>query len=201
MAAVTTEGSFARLRKSVRPVRPTASSPCLERGEIGLDGRPASLTRSELRSFRLSRCASTVVAAAGLFLIFLVSFGVYAARESAVTRVREYVGGLDVTEACQPVRSEWMNAVYLRDQAVTMTGARVVSKGAETVKTVEAIETTACPEKKIRRVRHTAVTLAFVPLERWPWGGETFLTLRDDDAVCAQHALEMLESKRPCELE
>lgn len=190
--------SFARLRKSVRPA---ASSPCLERGEMGLDGRPASLTRGEIWSFRMSRCASAVVASAGAFLFFLLVFGVYAARESAVTRIREYVAALDVTDACQPVRSEWMNALYLRDQAVTMTGARVVSRGAETVKTVEEIETAECPEKKIKRARHTAVTLAYVPLERWPWGKETFLTLRDDEAVCAQHALEMLESKKPCELQ
>lgn len=192
------EGGFARFRKSVRP---TASSPCLERGEMGLDGRPVFYSRRELRSFRLSRCASSVVAGAGACLVLLVLFGVYAAKDSAVTRVREYVAALDVTEACQPVRSEWMNAVYLRDQAVTMTGARVVSLGTETVKTVEEIETAECPEKKIRRVRHTAVTLAFVPLERWPWGTETFLTLRDNEAVCAQHALEMLESKRPCQLQ
>ena len=188
--------SFPRLRYAGRK----GPSPCLERGELGLDGMKVKMTRKEMRSLMLLQCGNRTMFVACVSLMLFLAYAINLSRQNAISSVREYVSTLSVSDACQPVRSEWMNVVYVRDGEYVMTKPRIVSRVVERVKTSESSDTPECADKKILRERHTAVTVAYVPLDGWPWGRESFVTLRDDVAVCAQHALEMLAAKSPCEI-
>lgn len=188
-------GGFARLR---RPVRPIPDSACLERGEVGLDGVPTFdgrwSRRGGWRSWR-SCGAATVAVVTACFVVY----GARATRAHAVTEAHFLSANGDRSSPCTHFRTDWMRAVTLRASGVTMTSPRVVSHGSETVRTAETIDDASCSGKRIIRDRHAALSVAYVPLERWPWGAEEYKTLNDAAAVCVQHALEDFERRITCD--
>lgn len=188
---------FPRLRQRVQAY---PSSPCLERGEYGLDGARIKMNRVEIWSLRRSRCGKWAAVASCALLVLFLLFGTHTARKHAVSKIMQHIELSKNSDSCQPLRSEWVNVIHIPKGMVTMTRPRLVSRGSEVVQTLEDIEIVECPEKKIRRERHTVITVAFVPLDSWPWGREILLTLKDDAAVCVQHAHEMLVAKNPCEI-
>lgn len=184
-------GSFVRLR---RPLRAIPDSACLERGEVGLDGVP---TFDERRSFR--KCRATAVAVVTLGMACFVVYGARETHAHAVSEAHFLSANGDRSSPCTHFKTDWMRAVTLRASGVTMTSPRVVSRGSETVRTAETIDDASCSGKRIIRDRHAALSVAYVPLERWPWGAEQYKTLNDAAAVCVQHALEDFERKITCD--
>lgn len=189
-------GTFVRLR---RVLRETPSSPCLERGEVGLDGLRASPSREERRARRGVLCRMSVALFATVCFVCFLIYGVSVARTTAVGEVAMLATKVEQTSPCTHFRTDWLRAVVLYPSGVTMTSPRVVSRGSELIRTAETLSDQACRGKKIIRERHVALSVAFVPLERWPWGAEQYITLKDAAAVCLQHALEDFEHSITCE--
>lgn len=188
-------GGFARLR---RPLRAIPESACLERGEVGLDGVP-TFDRRRSRRWGWGSCrAATVTVVTSSLACFLV-YGARVARAHAVSEAQFLSANGDRSSPCTHFQTDWMRAVTLRASGVTMTSPRVVSRGSEKVRTAETIDDASCRGKRIIRDRHAALSVAFVPLERWPWGSEEFKTLNDAAAVCVQHALEDFERRITCD--
>lgn len=81
----------------------------------------------------------------------------------------------------------------------TMVAPRIVSTSTETTRTVETLDDPACVGKKIRRERHAALSVSFVPLDDWPWGRRKIVSVAYDAAVCVQHYLDVLDERLGCD--
>jgi hypothetical protein len=188
-----------RVRKSVRPLLSVA---CLERGEIGLDGNFAAVTRCERRSNRWSCCRIVAAAIAGIVLLCFVWCGARGARAHAVSDAQARALRGDISSGCTHFRSDWMTVVAVPDLdsvgRVMLTSPVVISYGGVSVETLESTDNAQCPNKKIRRSRRTAVTIQYTPLDLWPWGPQQLITLDNAAAVCAQHAIEDFDHHFSC---
>jgi hypothetical protein len=186
--------SFLRYR------RPTCRSPaelstCLERGEIGLDGYSVCSNQKQVSlKFLFTLC----LVAALIILPCLFQNSLVDARQSALAEARSHMAA---SSPCVHFQTDTMKIIALPKTRLVMSSPRIVSVSAEMVRTTETLDIAECPNKKIRRERHTEVVMEYVTVENWPWGSARSVSLSDAIAVCVQHADDHFAGRIGCEME
>jgi hypothetical protein len=187
--------TYARLRHTVNQ---KTSHACLERGEFGLDGVPVEWNRSE----KLSRSYARVrVCVAFLSFVVLVSFSVYSmavARAKIIGDAHEHIERDDPHSVCSHYQHKWVRVISLRDLGLNMSFPRIISHGDETKETLETVDDARCLHKKVKKVRHVTIVVAYIPLEDWPYSTERFITLVGSLSVCVQHSIDLFDDLISC---
>jgi hypothetical protein len=170
----------------------------LERGEIGLDG----VELPHVALARLCRRAwKAVVFVSAMSLLACGCFAAYhgatLAREQTRDAVRAAFSESDPSSPCVRVLADVGRVIALRDGDV-MVATRVTSKSAEKTRTVETLDDAACVGRRVRRERHAAISVDFVPLDEWPWGYRRAASFTKDAAVCVQHYVDVLDGNLHC---
>ena len=107
----------------------------------------------------------------------------------------------DNVTPCVHFQTDTMKIIALPKTRLVMSSPRIVSVSAEMVRTTETLDIAECPNKKIRRERHTEVVMEYVTVENWPWGSARSVSLSDAIAVCVQHADDHFAGRIGCEME
>ena len=182
----------------------------LERGEVGLDGRELP----HVAWGRASRRAWKIVAfvSVAFFLTcgwFALGNGARLAREQTRDAVARALDADAARGPCVRVDSTrgpngraggaGVGRVVAFRGGETMVAPRIVSRSTETVRTVETLDDPACAGKRIRRRRRAALSVTFVSLDDWPWGGRNTASVVQDAAVCVQHYVDVMDGKLGCD--
>ncbi len=170
----------------------------LERGEFGLDGVElphVALARAWRRAWK------TVVFVSAMCLLgcgcFAGAHGAILSREQTRDAVRAAFSESDPSSPCVRVQTDVGRVIALRDGEI-MVAVRVASKSAEKTRTVETLDDPACAGRRVRRERHAAISVDFVPLDKWPWGFRRTAAFTKDAAVCVQHYVDVLDGNLHC---
>jgi hypothetical protein len=188
---------FARLRRTVHR---DSSPACLERGDVGLDGRRTGSTKIETKRAFRGACRIGVAACLAFGLTWFVWYGTVGRRARTAEDARALAARCDIHTPCVHFQTDSLRVVAIHALGVrsAMTFLRIVSTGDEKVNTKETVDIEACPDKTIFRNRYTTVTVEYQSLETWPSGRTQYATFRDKSAVCVQHALEDFDIKFTC---
>ncbi|MFB1018666.1 MAG: hypothetical protein QMC37_00280 [Flavobacteriales bacterium] len=105
----------------------------------------------------------------------------------------------NIESSCVPIGGKWVNVVGFPSIKKYITHPKIMSSSGDMVYAAETLDILGCEEKIIYRSRHLAVTVRHGSLDSWPLGtSRRTTTFVREQAVCVQHAIEVLRGNINC---
>jgi hypothetical protein len=165
--------------------------------EEGKQGIPDELRYQPPAKLSLSKIFfAAVFLFTGIWTIALLGDG-YA--EQMRVKVMRQVDS-HIESSCVPIRGDLgVNVVGFPTIKKYITHPKIMSSSGDMVYAAETLDNLGCEGKVIYRSRHLAVTVRHGSLDAWPLGtSHRTTTFVREQAVCVQHAIEVLQGKINC---
>ena len=153
-------------------------------------------SRQKQRAYALRRLTCAFTAMTLLAVAALAFIGIMNERDQVLEKAELFYSS---DNACVHFKTNVLQVIVLPNVGLAMVSPKIVSKNLGMIFATETFETPGCVGKTIRRERHSAVAVRYVRIETWPFAiSKKSLTLTNEQAVCAQHAMDEFDGTLDC---